>query len=283
MQTRLFTIDSYLQAGEHFHFVRKELDTRPPACRHRHDFFELFLIERGRVQQWINGRTETLNRGHLVFVRPDDVHAFRAEPAGCCILNVMFRREIADHLIDRYYEDFSGCFFWRSSVLPDAYDLTGPRMERAVNVMLDLQTSLRSLARIEGFLLTIMQRVVEQASTPSNHIPRWLVRACLDARDPHVFRKGAAGFVEAARRGHEHVCRQTRLHLGTTPSELINKIRMEYAAMILSASDTPVADIALDCGFENVGHFYTVFRQHYGATPGNYRRHHDKDPMNPIA
>ncbi|MGB1208234.1 MAG: helix-turn-helix transcriptional regulator, partial [Paracoccaceae bacterium] len=111
--------------------------------------------------------------------------------------------------------------------------------------------------------------------------PAWLVTACADTRDPQVFRQGAAGFVAAAGRGHEHVCRVARQYLGLSPTAYVNRVRMEHAAMLLGGTDQPIPDIAVDCGLENLSHFYRLFQSHYGTTPRRYRARHLSDPVQP--
>ena len=282
MDIQLFKIESYLRPSEAFHVARKELEGRAPKFAHRHDYFEVFLVEHGSARHWINGQIETLKEGAFVFIRPDDAHAFRASRrSGCRIINVMFRPSTADYLISRYRDEFAGRFFWKDGPRPDAYYLQGPRMERAVNTALELQTSRRNLALIEAYLLTIMTRVVDHTVVSSDLMPAWLVAACQAAHHPDIFRKGAAGFVEAAGRGHEHVCRRAKQYLGLTPSAYINRVRMEHAAMVLGSSDKAISEIALECGVENLSHFYRLFREHYGATPKAYRNRHHKDPMQP--
>ncbi|MEM9127601.1 MAG: AraC family ligand binding domain-containing protein, partial [Pseudomonadota bacterium] len=92
MEITLFRIDAYLRDGEDTHVARKGLADRWPERAHRHDYFEVFLIERGATEHWINGRYETLSPGHVVFIRPEDSHAFCANSkTGCGIINVMVR------------------------------------------------------------------------------------------------------------------------------------------------------------------------------------------------
>ncbi len=282
MKTRLFRIESYLSPSEHFHFARKDLDVRRPPFAHCHNYFELFLVEQGETSHRINGRTEVLPRGSLVFIRPTDVHVFQAsKDEGCRIINVMFRTETAAHLAARYGEELGERFFWKTGPIPDVYHLSGPRLERAINSSVELQTARRTLGRIEQFLLYFMTRVIDYSIAMPPDTPRWLVSACQAARTPEVFKKGATGFVEAAGRGHEHVCRMTKKHLGVSPTVYVNRIRMEHAAMHLGATDMPILDVALECGIENLSHFYKLFRASYGHTPSQYRKHHRVDPVQP--
>ncbi|MDJ0627515.1 MAG: AraC family transcriptional regulator [Rhodobacter sp.] len=280
MQVTRFHIDDYIDAGEAFHFARKQLERRFPDRAHDHDYFEVFLIEKGKTLHWVNGRTERLTPGHLAFVRPQDAHAFSANrQTGCQIINVMFRVDTAAHLVVRYPDEFSGRFFDWDGPQPEAYVLQGPRFERAVNVAQELRSSIRSLARIEEFLLTLINRVVERKSHPNSTAPHWFTAACQAVRDPEVFRRGSAGFVDAAGRSHEHVCRVTRTELGQTPSAFVNRVRIEHAAMLLGHGRDAIPEVARTCGFENLSHFYRLFRAQYGVTPRQYRLRHQQAPF----
>jgi len=282
MDIKRFTLDTYLQPGETFHFARKDVDTNAPRYLHRHDYFEVFLIERGAARHWINERVERLEQGSFVFIRPHDAHALQAiDRQSCRIINVIFAVETADHLKARYGGTFENRFFWKTGPEPDSYRLQGPRMERAVNTALELQTSERSLVLIEGYLLYIMTRVIDHRATASDQAPAWLAAACQAARQSDVFRKGAAGLVEVSGRGHEHVARKTKQHFGLSPTAYVNRIRMEHAAMVLGGSDMTIADVAADCGLDNLSHFYRLFRDHYGTTPHAYRNRYQKNPIQP--
>lgn len=283
MKKCTFSFEDYVNPLDNYHYARKELEATWPHCPHDHDFYELVLVEKGATFHEINNKTETLSRGALLFIRPHDKHRFCASPSdGCQIINIMFRPETASHLFSRYGEELGQRFFWNKDQYPDTFLLAGPRLERAINSMAELQMARRTLTRIEQFLLYMMTRVVDFAVTLPEGTPQWLVSACLAARTPEVFRLGSAGFVEAAGRGHEHVCRMTQKHLGMSPTQFVNRIRMEHAAMQLGSSNLPILEISIDCGIENLSHFYKLFREIYGNTPSQYRSNHRIDPIQPI-
>ena len=74
-----------------------------------------------------------------------------------------------------------------------------------------------------------------------------------------------------------HAC-MTRgnLHLklknltGKTPVELIKTMRMKRACELMKETDLSIADIAEQTGFQTPGYFITVFKNHFGETPGHY-------------
>lgn len=280
MESETFYIGNYIRDDEAFHFARKHLDKRFPEKAHRHDFYEVFLIESGKTQHWVNGAMQTLRPGQLTFIRPGDCHAFKADrDRGCQIINVMFRISTAEHLIDRYRDTIDGRYFASTDELPDLHDLGPTRFERAVNVAQELKTAHRSLARIEEFLLTLINRVAYHSNQTDPRAPGWFIAACSAAQSPEVFRGGASAFIEACGRSHEHVCRTTNQRLGLTPTQYINQIRIKHAAHLLRSDDLPIEDLALQCGFENTGYFYRLFRERYATTPRKYRVLHQRNPF----
>lgn len=280
MKKSRFLIDNYVRSDEAFHFARKSLATRFPDRAHDHDFFEVFLIESGRTEHWINGVTQVLEPGQLVFIRPSDVHAFNANrKTGCQIINVMFRTETAEHLANRYQSAIGDRFFDSKTDLPEMHTLGPARFARAVSVSLQLQTAQRDLARIEEFLLVLANRVAHATSGVTRSAPKWFSEACSAAQSSDVFRLGTKGFVRAAGRSQEHVCRTCKTVLGVTPTEYVNRIRIEHAAQLLRSDEASIDDIVESCGFENTGYFYRLFRRQFDTTPKAFRNRFQRDPF----
>lgn len=280
MRKTTFYIHDYIGPHEAFHFARKKLAKRFPEAAHNHDYYEVFLIESGRTAHWINGTSQILEPGQLMFLRPRDVHAFCADKkVGCQIINVMFRTETADHLASRYQNSIGGRFFDSTGDLPELHMLGQARFARAVNVAQQLQTSGRSLARIEEFLLFLTNRVAHHAIENQNAAPRWFAEACNAAQSPDIFRLGASGFIRSAGRSNEHVCRTCKTVTGLTPSEYINRIRIEHAAQLLRSDEASIDEVIRECGFENTSYFYRLFRRQFGTTPKAYRTTNLRDPF----
>ena len=125
---------------------------------------------------------------------------------------------------------------------------------------------------IDRFLLDLTETLQDAPVTGgAQHLTDWLQRACEMIDDPQYFAQGAKGFTLLANRSKEHVARELKKCLGKTPTEIVNQARMRYAADKLCHSSIPIIDIAMDCGFESLSHFYKIFRVAYGITPRQYR------------
>ena len=280
MEKTRFEHTSYLSDSDAFHFARKPLAKRFPDRAHDHDFHEVFLIETGRTTHWVNGVSQTLEAGQLVFMRPHDTHAFCADrKTGCQIINVIFRNETADHLKARYRDTIRGRFFDAVDTWPETHTLGPARFARAINVAEQLQTAERSLAHIEEFLLVMINRVAHASSGGGSATPRWFAEACSAALSPEVFRRGSAGFIDASGRSQEHVCRVCKAQTGYSPSEYINRIRIEHAAMLLRSSEMSISDVSESCGFQNTSYFHRLFRAQILQTPKSYRSQYQGNPF----
>lgn len=70
----------------------------------------------------------------------------------------------------------------------------------------------------------------------------------------------------------QYFCRYFKKITGKTPTEYINEVRIEQAAAHLQQSDRKIIDIAMECGYDNIGYFIRRFREQKGITPSEYRR-----------
>ena len=64
---------------------------------------------------------------------------------------------------------------------------------------------------------------------------------------------------------------------GETLNDLVHRIRMENAIILLMNSQISIKDIACKVGFNNYPYFVSQFKRHTGDTPTHYRREHSKN------
>lgn len=57
---------------------------------------------------------------------------------------------------------------------------------------------------------------------------------------------------------------------GESPSDLVRRIRLGYAARLLKTRQYNVAEVAFRSGFNSPAYFSTSFKQHYGCMPSEY-------------
>jgi AraC-like DNA-binding protein/quercetin dioxygenase-like cupin family protein len=284
-----YRLRRFVEPGGYFHLARVTYPRGQVCAVHRHDFAEVFWIERGQATHLINGRRQTLDAGDVVLIRPDDAHGFRSpRPSGFVLVNVAFERSVIDFIRARYFKDYPA---WPGAgdampatwtLPPAAVPLLAERAER-------LSMARQSQLDLECFLLRLLQLLRDATLVESHGVansegdtsrggtsggggrPVWLGQALTRFTDRAVLDGNAADLARIAGCSTAHLNRVVRHSYGVTTTDLINRLRLERAAHRLRMSDDPITRVALDCGFENLGYFYRCFTRHFRTTPRRHR------------
>jgi AraC family transcriptional regulator, dual regulator of chb operon len=258
-----------------FHAARDSKSATQSVPYHGHDFAEIFWIDAGHGIHTINDASLLLQPGSLVLMRPTDCHGIHpTSQEGLKLTNIAFPRETLDFLHSRYFPRQRWAFSL-SEKLPAVQQVESSQLRRFNRWADELSQSPRERLYVERFLLNLLTELsLNQTDASLDDAPDWLVMACQAVQNPHHFSKGVEEFLHLCGRSREHVARTVRHHLGMTPTDYVNRVRMAYAKRQLEMGDQSILNIALDCGIENLSHFYSLFRSRTGTTPRKYRLSH---------
>lgn len=67
----------------------------------------------------------------------------------------------------------------------------------------------------------------------------------------------------------QYFCRFFKKALGKSPVTYINEYRIKQAITLLQATDAPIMEICLDCGFNNLGNFLREFKSIQALRPSS--------------
>jgi AraC family cel operon transcriptional repressor len=262
--------------GEWFHLARVQFHPARLSRLHTHDFPEIFWVEQGQGVHHINGQAKKLFSADLILIRPQDRHAFGfTDHHGFTLVNLAFPLLVLTELGQRLPE--LAPLHDARAVLPVRRALSSVQSSHLKEEVRRLATTGRGRLPLERFLLNIYSMLlVEPERRTRVVLPEWLERACAEIQRPEYFGGGVPAFVRLAGRSAEYVARSCRRMLGATPTEFVNRIRMEHAARELRLGAKPIMDICLECGFNNLAHFYTLFRAAHGEPPRRYRMEHQR-------
>lgn len=266
-------LDDIIGNGEKF-FIRREV-SEPGGIHislHRHDHFEIMWVEEGKGHHVVNGKTVAVERGTIAFIRPEDEHKVTpVDGVGVTVCSLSFFPATATYFRRRYFLH-SRKYFWSKEKIPFHDSLDDDLLDWLSVKFQALFHKPRTNFFLDQFLLSLFE-VLGQSNPWLNEkdIPGWLINALSQYKTPRHFAQGAEGFAALANRSVEHVSRTTKKHLDMTLSEVINRERMHYAARQLVITDDPIFSIAMDCNFSHLSYFYSLFKEHYQLTPGEYR------------
>jgi AraC-like DNA-binding protein len=61
-------------------------------------------------------------------------------------------------------------------------------------------------------------------------------------------------------------------YTGSSVKKYINTLRLNQAEKLIKASDLPISNIALLCGFASINYFSSAFKNEFGISPTEYRK-----------
>jgi len=267
-------IKNYVPKGEYYHIGISTKTSEAPRdiAGHCHDFHEFFWVHQGRCWHHINGERRQVPAGMLVLVRAPDVHGFSVEPGDQCgFINVAFHRQTWEDLRERYFERQLDPYR-AGPASQREHLLSAAELDALQHSVRELEPHPHTRVAIDRLLLNVLHRRVEAPpKIEGRKLPEWLEEACRRIHEERNFQDGAPMFARLAHRSPEHVARETRKYLGKTPTDIVNEARMAFAARKLTAGGDKILDVAMECGVENISHFYRLFEQRYGVTPRRYR------------
>jgi len=268
-----------LPGGAVFHLSRAQL--RRSAGRGRKlTLPHLLWVQNGAFRMAGFGSPIDVSEGGIVFLREGMSYALRAREDETWVAQLAIRGSAVDDL-RKTYGELDGRYFWSKGEVPEVLRLDRQGMSDLAREARELETAPQTALSLHAFLLPLFTKTQAPEFQLRPDAPDWLRIALAGAQDPEVYRNGAAGFVARTGRAHAHVSRTVRAHLGCSPSELINHIRMTQAARMLSSGDEALTDVAEGVGINNLSHFHRLFRAQHGMTPAAYRTSFGRGAIQP--
>ncbi len=254
---------------EHLHVATIELKRMHTPAMHRHDFYECFLILEGNGKQSTPSGDTDLQRHSLYFVRPEHEHAINGQ-RNLVFLNLAFERltfEAALALAGFAPKN------WQPHAPIHSEILDENQVKEFLNLVATVANQ-RDQSNAAWLLLSISRVLSQkQASTPIlPSMPDWMVDGFSKVADRDVITEGLPLLNQLMGRSREHVARSFQNNLGMTPTEWLNKERIQRACLLLATTRLSVLEIALDCGFESTSYFHKCFRELKQTTPRQYRK-----------
>jgi AraC family cel operon transcriptional repressor len=136
-----------------------------------------------------------------------------------------------------------------------------------------LSSNDRDLGKIllRGILVEALMHLSRFHNRQENDMPLWFESLMVQMQKKENFTKGLPQMYELCGRSRGHLNRVFKQYLNTTPTGYINDLRLKYAKYLLSTTYISVIDISLEAGFDNLSHFYHLFKKNMNTAPCKYR------------
>ena len=150
-------------------------------------------------------------------------------------------------------------------------------LEAAVGQLHDLEHPAQGTLLEAASLLRLQIRPPLEEGAPDGRgrLLEWQARKVREYIDGHITGPvPVADLCALIQRSEAHFSRSFKRTFGESPHAFVMRRRVELAARYMLATDAPLSDIALRCGFADQAHLSKNYRQAVGQTPAAWRRVH---------
>lgn len=243
-------------------YIKKHTSTQTPYF-HKHLFYEIIYIHKGRCVQFFPDRSEiTLYEKQLALIPPDAIHAIDKSKD-----NVVFKINVPRETFERCIKG-TGLDF-----LPAEVKILGHADERAQELICammceDFYRRENWLTAAEKYLSLLFIALSRSECAVDDILQERLNKYfSLGLKDASL-----AGFAKFSGYSTGYAGRYIKKVFGKGFSQLLAEERIRVARRLLTETELSVESIALETGYTNTSGFYKLFCNTYGMTPADFRR-----------
>ncbi len=275
---------SYNELKQHgtpdFPFELYTLDKRHPKYvmqHHWHTSVELVYVHEGVLTLTLNNVTLTVRAGEVIFINSEVIHG--GTPCDCvyeCLVFSLDFLRTTNRLCDKFLGDLReghirihrrlGTDATRAAIrLFDAMRCTN---DSRVFGVLSTGYALFAVLLAQGQWISDLQA----AEGKDEQSIRRLKKALTFIRENYDRPITVEDIARVAELSTKYFCTFFKSMTQKTPIAYLTDYRIERAARQLLHSDTPMLQVAYDCGFNDLSYFIKTFKAHTGVTPKVYRQ-----------
>lgn len=232
------------------------------VIEHYHDFFELYYVESGCCDYFIDNRSFSAMPQDFILIPRGVVH------------NTLYTENkpsrLLIHCSDEYIPSAARAIFTKSNYLYRNPEITRDIAELMYKIGREFQSpddftydAIKAYMRI--LLLTIARNENQFKTSDSkssyieeaiNYIQKNLAYDITLSETANLFSVS-----------HEHFSRKFKKETGFGFNEYVNLLRMKKAESLLKSESLSVSEVAVACGFNDCNYFSTKFKKLHGISP----------------
>lgn len=242
---------------------------------HWHREIEILRVIEGRLSLWLNNEKYELLNGDVIFIEGGALH--RGEPENCRYECAVFDpRFVSGQMNSRLSELIRPLCSGHASLAPlcPAANKTAERLldtAREETTYYELQLASLICELVRNFYTASAVHLEPTTDKRSNH-RRAMITVLLEKIETDYAEKiTLAELADTAGVNEKYLCRFFKEFTGYTPTDYINRIRIEHACYEMKFNHRNVTEAAYECGFNEISYFSKCFKKYKGISPGKYR------------
>jgi AraC-like DNA-binding protein/mannose-6-phosphate isomerase-like protein (cupin superfamily) len=257
-----------------------------PILKHKHEYIEIVYVLEGRFIQEIKGRQIEMNKGDLCILDKNVVHSSLPLSDSDVVVNIILTPEFFDgifmHLLsdDNYISNFIINSLYSKSKAHN-FLLHHVKDDSVIKIILEnllleyYSTVIKSSAAINGYLLILFTELSRDFTNSTGEIIKDEQHKVKEKISTYIRnRYKDTNLNEMADYFHfnpSYLSVLVKKEFGKNLKDLLTDVRMSEASKLLKNTEMTIENIVYEVGYNNISHFYKVFKKTYGVTPNQYK------------
>lgn len=257
---------------------------------HAHDFIEFACIASGKGYHIVGGEKDNIKKGDFFIIDAGVPHEYMPEGGAPIVMyNCIFHPEAIDSALEegKDFLDVAYHYLFHSFYSEDDpknyIKLTGGHTRKILALLEDMHEEYED--KENGYmqilkadlqkLLILAFRLYKEDSRQVQSGPM-LKKLVVDSSVQYMHSEYASAITgeSLAERSYVSVSYFNKIFkeaTGKTAAKMLQDIRLKKACELLENTTLPASQVGLNVGYADTKHFYRLFRQQTGMTPGGYR------------
>ena len=246
---------------------------------HWHERMELLRIFEGSVRLKLRGKELTVSAGEVAIIPPEHLHEGYGGEDGAFYDCIMFD-------ISNFYNKTVTSRLFLEPINRNSVEFSPITDDEEIVSLFDriakldsesgIRSSLESVGCIYALLGLLYDKCAEikkdsfYADEESIDLIQYI--------DNHFCEKLSAELIcKKFNYSKAYLCRKFKALTGFTISEYVRGLRLERAEKLLYETKKEIRHISAECGFPNERIFSKNFKEHFGKSPSEFRKHYFED------
>jgi len=268
-----------LRSDEIFKLISEEINADVHQF-HKHDFYAIFWIEKGRLLQKLDNKIYSLRKGDIFVACPGQVHENDLEDSSLKINGgaILFTTKFINQLKER--NEISELTYLDNIFSNPHIHLSEPELERYLNIVNVLSKEMNRtfpnwaiVKSLFSALLLSVQQAIDNSIikiTSNRHIE--VYKQFKHFLELHYKENKTPGFyADLLHISERHLNRLLKETTSKTAVEMIRGRSIMEARRLLNFTNLNISEIAVILGYFDNSNFTKIFKKELGQTPQAYR------------
>lgn len=237
--------------------------------KHFQKYYEITLILEGSVKNYTPTSIQLLRTHDVVFMNKNIVHELIDIESDKTLkyINLAF----SDTIMNRIKIIFPNFILPNNAFIQH---LSHAKMTKLINFYNEINLNdnyYETNKDIELFLYQVIKEVIYHNDHQRSMYPNWFKSLLLDIQKKNNIKNVSDIFTKSPY-SKQYTIKKFHEYLNMTPSEYLNKTKIDHSIELLISSDLSISNIAFECGYNNVEYFDRIFKKNTGLSPLRYRQ-----------